>query len=161
MSNGMLVLFCVREIPYSSGSSWRTYLLVSVLYTDDPDPDLWIIRYFTDGWRRKENNKWITGILLFFSVVLIVCVLTNDLHQQFSGLKDRFLILIKITVMVFFYVDPVLIIACLVIMEILLVKKSRIPDRKTVLATGHSGLLCLAGTSPISSVALIKTLQEI
>ena len=48
MSDGMLVLFAYREIPYSSGSSWRTYLLVSVLYTDDPDPDLWIIRHFTD-----------------------------------------------------------------------------------------------------------------
>ena len=51
-----------------SGSSvYRTYLLVSVLYTDDPDPNLWIIRHFTDGWSRKEDNKidhWHPLILL-------------------------------------------------------------------------------------------------
>ena len=67
MSDGMLVLFAYREIPYPSGPSWRTYLLVSVLYTDDPDPNLWIIRHFTDGWSREEDNKmdhWHPLILL-------------------------------------------------------------------------------------------------
>ena len=54
------------------------------------------------------------------------------------------------------------IIACLVIMEILLVKKEPDPGQETVLATGHSRFAALAGTSPISSVCpLSKPLQEI
>ena len=92
----------------------------------------------------KKTTKWITGILLFFSVVLIVCVLTNDLHQQvfrFEGpvpYSDK-----NYSYGILFMLIQLWIIACLVIMEILLVKKSRIPDRKRFWLPVIPGLLLL------------------
>ena len=92
----------------------------------------------------KKTTKWITGILLFFSVVLIVCVLTNDLHQQvfrFEGpvpYSDK-----NYSYGILFMLIQFWIIACLVIMEILLVKKSRIPDRKRFWLPVIPGLLLL------------------
>ena len=96
-----------------------------------------------DG-EEKKTTKWITGILLFFSVVLIVCVLTNDLHQQvfrFEGpipYSDK-----NYGYGILFMLIQLWIIACLVIMEILLVKKSRIPDRKRFWLPVIPGLLLL------------------
>ena len=96
-----------------------------------------------DG-EEKKTTKWITGILLFFSVVLIVCVLTNDLHQQvfrFEGpvpYSDK-----NYSYGILFMLIQLWIIACLVIMEILLVKKSRIPDRKRFWLPVIPGLLLL------------------
>lgn len=96
-----------------------------------------------DG-EEKKTTKWITGILLFFSVVLIVCVLTNDLHQQvfrFEGpvpYSDK-----NYSYGILFMLIQFWIIACLVIMEILLVKKSRIPDRKRFWLPVIPGLLLL------------------
>ena len=93
----------------------------------------------------KKTTKWITGILLFFSVVLIVCVLTNDLHQQvfrFEGpvpYSDK-----NYSYGILFMLIQFWIIACLVIMEILLVKKSRIPDRKRFWLPVIPGLLLLS-----------------
>ena len=92
----------------------------------------------------KKTTKWITGILLFFSVVLIVCVLTNDLHQQvfrFEGpvpYSDK-----NYSYGILFMLIQFWIIACLVIMEILLVEKSRIPDRKRFWLPVIPGLLLL------------------
>lgn len=92
----------------------------------------------------KKTTKWITGILLFFSVVLIVCVLTNDLHQRvfrFEGpvpYSDK-----NYSYGILFMLIQLWIIACLVIMEILLVKKSRIPDRKRFWLPVIPGLLLL------------------
>ena len=92
----------------------------------------------------KKTTKWITGILLFFSVVLIVCVLTNDLHKQvfrFEGpvpYSDK-----NYSYGILFMLIQFWIIACLVIMEILLVKKSRIPDRKRFWLPVIPGLLLL------------------
>ena len=92
----------------------------------------------------KKTTKWITGILLFFSMVLIVCVLTNDLHQQvfrFEGpvpYSDK-----NYSYGILFMLIQFWIIACLVIMEILLVKKSRIPDRKRFWLPVIPGLLLL------------------
>lgn len=92
----------------------------------------------------KKTTKWITGILLFFSVVLIVCVLTNDLHQlvfRFEGpvpYSDK-----NYSYGILFMLIQFWIIACLVIMEILLVKKSRIPDRKRFWLPVIPGLLLL------------------
>lgn len=92
----------------------------------------------------KKTTKWITGILLFFSVVLIVCVLTNDLHQQvfrFEGpvpYSDK-----NYSYGILFMLIQFWIIACLVIMEILLVKKSRIPGRKRFWLPVIPGLLLL------------------
>ena len=92
----------------------------------------------------KKTTKWITGILLFFSVVLIVCVLTNDLHQQvfrFEGpvpYSDK-----NYSYGILFMLIQLWIIACLVIMELLLVKKSRIPDRKRFWLPVIPGLLLL------------------
>lgn len=92
----------------------------------------------------KKTTKWITGILLFFSVVLIVCVLTNDLHQQvfrFEGpvpYSDK-----NYSYGILFMLIQFWIIACLVIMEILLVKNSRIPDRKRFWLPVIPGLLLL------------------
>lgn len=92
----------------------------------------------------KKTTKWITGILLFFSVVLIVCVLTNDFHQQvfrFEGpvpYSDK-----NYSYGILFMLIQLWIIACLVIMEILLVKKSRIPDRKRFWLPVIPGLLLL------------------
>ena len=92
----------------------------------------------------KKTTKWITGILLFFSVVLIVCVLTNDLHQQvfrFEGpipYSDK-----NYSYGILFMLVQLWIIACLVIMEILLVKKSRIPDRKQFWLPIIPGMLLL------------------
>ena len=92
----------------------------------------------------KKTTKSITGILLFFSVVLIVCVLTNDLHQQvfrFEGpvpYSDK-----NYSYGILFMLIQFWIIACLVIMEILLVKKSRIPDRKRFWLPVIPGLLLL------------------
>ena len=92
----------------------------------------------------KKTTKWITGILLFFSVVLIVCVLTNDLHQQvfrFEGpvpYSDK-----NYGYGILFMLVQLWIIACLVIMEILLVKKSRIPDRKQFWLPVIPGMLLL------------------
>lgn len=92
----------------------------------------------------KKTTKWITGILLFFSVVLIVCVLTNDLHRQvfrFEGpvpYSDK-----NYSYGILFMLIQFWIIACLVIMEILLVKKSRIPDRKRFWLPVIPGLLLL------------------
>ena len=96
-----------------------------------------------DG-EEKKTTKWITGILLFFSVVLIVCVLTNDLHQRvfrFEGpvpYSDK-----NYSYGILFMLIQLWIIACLVIMEILLVKKSRIPDRKRFWLPVIPGLLLL------------------
>ena len=96
-----------------------------------------------DG-EEKKTTKWITGILLFFSVVLIVCVLTNDLHQQvfrFEGpipYSDK-----NYGYGILFMLIQLWIIACLVIMEILLVKKSRIPDRKQFWLPIIPGMLLL------------------
>ena len=96
-----------------------------------------------DG-EEKKTTKWITGILLFFSVVLIVCVLTNDLHQQvfrFEGpipYSDK-----NYSYGILFMLIQFWIIACLVIMEILLVKKSRIPGRKRFWLPVIPGLLLL------------------
>ena len=96
-----------------------------------------------DG-EEKKTTKWITGILLFFSVVLIVCVLTNDLHQQvfrFEGpvpYSDK-----NYSYGILFMLIQFWIIACLVIMEILLVEKSRIPDRKRFWLPVIPGLLLL------------------
>ena len=96
-----------------------------------------------DG-EEKKTTKWITGILLFFSVVLIVCVLTNDLHQQvfrFEGpvpYSDK-----NYGYGILFMLIQLWIIACLVIMEILLVKKSRIPDRKRFWLPVIPGMLLL------------------
>lgn len=93
----------------------------------------------------KKTTKSITGILLFFSVVLIVCVLTNDLHQQvfrFEGpvpYSDK-----NYSYGILFMLIQFWIIACLVIMEILLVKKSRIPDRKRFWLPVIPGLLLLS-----------------
>ena len=92
----------------------------------------------------KKTTKSITGILLFFSVVLIVCVLTNDLHQQvfrFEGpvpYSDK-----NYSYGILFMLIQFWIIACLVIMEILLVKKSRIPGRKRFWLPVIPGLLLL------------------
>ena len=92
----------------------------------------------------KKTTKWITGILLFFSVVLIVCVLTNDLHQQVFRFErpvpysDK-----NYSYGILFMLIQFWIIACLVIMEILLVKKSRIPDRKRFWLPVIPGLLLL------------------
>ena len=92
----------------------------------------------------KKTTKWITGILLFFSVILIICVLTNDLHQQvfrFEGpipYSDK-----NYGYGILFMLIQLWIIACLVIMEILLVKKSRIPDRKRFWLPVIPGLLLL------------------
>ena len=96
-----------------------------------------------DG-EEKKTTKWITGILLFFSVILIICVLTNDLHQQvfrFEGpvpYSDK-----NYSYGILFMLIQFWIIACLVIMEILLVKKSRIPDRKRFWLPVIPGLLLL------------------
>ena len=96
-----------------------------------------------DG-EEKKTTKWITGTLLFFSVVLIVCVLTNDFHQQvfrFEGpvpYSDK-----NYSYGILFMLIQFWIIACLVIMEILLVKKSRIPDRKRFWLPVIPGLLLL------------------
>ena len=96
-----------------------------------------------DG-EEKKTTKWITGILLFFSVVLIVCVLTNDLHQQVFRFErpvpysDK-----NYSYGILFMLIQFWIIACLVIMEILLVKKSRIPDRKRFWLPVIPGLLLL------------------
>lgn len=96
-----------------------------------------------DG-EEKKTTKWITGTLLFFSVVLIVCVLTNDLHQRvfrFEGpvpYSDK-----NYSYGILFMLIQLWIIACLVIMEILLVKKSRIPDRKRFWLPVIPGLLLL------------------
>ena len=96
-----------------------------------------------DG-EEKKTTKWITGTLLFFSVVLIVCVLTNDLHQQvfrFEGpvpYSDK-----NYGYGILFMLIQLWIIACLVIMEILLVKKSRIPDRKRFWLPVIPGMLLL------------------
>ena len=96
-----------------------------------------------DG-EEKKTTKWITGTLLFFSVVLIVCVLTNDFHQQvfrFEGpvpYSDK-----NYSYGILFMLIQLWIIACLVIMEILLVKKSRIPDRKRFWLPVIPGLLLL------------------
>ena len=92
----------------------------------------------------KKTTKWITGILLFFSVVLIVCVLTNDLHQQVFRFERPIPYSDKnYSYGILFMLIQFWIIACLVIMEILLVKKSRIPDRKRFWLPVIPGLLLL------------------
>lgn len=92
----------------------------------------------------KKTTKWITGILLFFSVVLIVCVLTNDLHQRVFRFEGPFPYSDKnYSYGILFMLIQLWIIACLVIMEILLVKKSRIPDRKRFWLPVIPGLLLL------------------
>ena len=107
----------------------------------------------------KKTTKWITGILLFFSVVLIVCVLTNDLHQQvfrFEGpvpYSDK-----NYSYGILFMLIQFWIIACLVIMEILLVKKSRIPDRKRFWLPVIPGLLLLGwNIANLLGLPFIKT----
>lgn len=57
-------------------------MLVSVLCTDDIDPDIGTDSHFADGRKRGKKNKKISTALLLPAAVLIVCVLTNDLHQQ-------------------------------------------------------------------------------
>lgn len=111
-----------------------------------------------DG-EEKKTTKWITGILLFFSVVLIVCVLTNDLHQQvfrFEGpipYSDK-----NYGYGILFMLIQLWIIACLVIMEILLVKKSRIPDRKRFWLPVIPGLLLLGwNIANLLGLPFIKT----
>ena len=111
-----------------------------------------------DG-EEKKTTKWITGILLFFSVILIICVLTNDLHQQvfrFEGpipYSDK-----NYGYGILFMLIQLWIIACLVIMEILLVKKSRIPDRKRFWLPVIPGLLLLGwNIANLLGLPFIKT----
>ena len=108
----------------------------------------------------KKTTKWITGILLFFSVVLIVCVLTNDLHQQvfwFEGpvpYSDK-----NYSYGILFIVIQGWIIFCLIWMEIILIRKSRIPGRKQFWLPVIPGILLLGwNIGNLLRLPLIKTI---
>lgn len=125
--------------PFGGHICWYLYYIPMILI-----PTFGLSATLLMDGAEKKTTKWITGILLFFSVVLIVCVLTNDLHQQvfrFEGpvpYSDK-----NYSYGILFMLIQFWIIACLVIMEILLVKKSRIPDRKRFWLPVIPGLLLL------------------
>ena len=119
-------------------------MLVSVLCTDDIDPDIGTDSHFADGRKRGKKNKKISTALLLPAAVLIVCVLTNDLHQQvFRFLMEPPYSDENYHYGKIFFVIQLWIIVCLAAMEVILVFKSRIPGRKQFWLPIIPGILLL------------------
>ena len=110
----------------------------------------------------KDGEKTVRKIIapLAFSVVLIISVFTNDLHQlvfRFSGrppLSDR-----DYSYGILFIVIQGWIIFCLIWMEIMLIRKSRIPGRKQFWLPVIPGILLLGwNIGNLFRLPLIKTI---
>ena len=110
----------------------------------------------------KDGEKTVRKIIapLAFSVVLIISVFTNDLHQlvfRFSGrppLSDR-----DYSYGILFIVIQGWIIFCLIWMEIILIRKSRIPGRKQFWLPVIPGILLLGwNIGNLLRLPLIKTI---
>ena len=110
----------------------------------------------------KDGEKTVRKIiaLLAFAVVLIISVFTNDLHQlvfRFSGrppLSDR-----DYSYGILFIVIQGWIIFCLIWMEIMLIRKSRIPGRKQFWLPVIPGILLLGwNIGNLLRLPLIKTI---
>ena len=110
----------------------------------------------------KDSGKTVRKItaLLAFAVALIVCVFTNDLHQQvfrFSGrppFSDR-----DYSYGILFMVIQGWIIFCLIWMEIMLIRKSRIPGKKQFWLPVIPGILLLGwNIGNLLRLPLIKTI---
>ena len=93
---------------------------------------------------RKKRIKKISTALLLPAAVLIVCVLTNDLHQQvFRFLMEPPYSDENYHYGKIFFVIQLWIIVCLAAMEVILVFKSRIPGRKQFWLPIIPGILLL------------------
>ena len=129
------VKFHIFHDPLGEHICWYLYYIPMILI---PVLGLAAAMFLGEKDGEKTGRKII--VLLAFAVVMIVCVFTNDLHQlvfRFSGrppFSDR-----DYSYGILFIVIQGWIIFCLIWMEIMLIRKSRIPGRKAILAAGYSG----------------------
>lgn len=135
-------------------------MLVSVLYSDDFDPCFRSVSSIV--FVEKDEEKTVRQIIILLTVaaVLIISVFTNDLHQlvfRFSKqppFSDR-----DYSYGILFVVIQGWMLSCLTGMEIILIRKSRIPGKKQFWLPVIPGILLLGwNVGNIFHLSFIQTL---
>ena len=128
------VKFHIFHDPLGEHICWYLYYIPMILI---PVLGLSAALFFVE----KDEEKTVRQIIILLTVaaVLIISVFTNDLHQlvfRFSKqppFSDR-----DYSYGILFAVIQGWMLSCLTGMEIILIRKSRIPGKETVLAASHS-----------------------
>ena len=149
------VKFHIFHDPLGEHICWYLYYIPMILI---PVLGLAAAMFLGEKDGEKTGRKII--VLLVFAVIMIVCVFTNDLHQlvfRFSGrppFSDR-----DYSYGILFIVIQGWIIFCLIWMEIMLIRKSRIPGRKQFWLPVIPGILLLGwNIGNLLRLPLIKTI---
>ena len=149
------VKFHILHDPLGEHICWYLYYIPMILI---PVLGLAAAMFLGEKDGEKTGRKII--VLLVFAVIMIVCVFTNDLHQlvfRFSGrppFSDR-----DYSYGILFIVIQGWIIFCLIWMEIMLIRKSRIPGRKQFWLPVIPGILLLGwNIGNLLRLPLIKTI---
>lgn len=133
------VKYHIFKTPLGGHICWYLYYVPMILI-----PTLGLTATLLLEERDEKRIKRISAALLLPAVVLIVCVLTNDLHQQvFCFLMEPPYSDENYHNGKIFFVIQLWIIICLAAMEVILVFKSRIPGRKQFWLPIIPGILLL------------------
>ena len=133
------VKYHIFKTPLGGHICWYLYYVPMILI-----PTLGLTATLLLEERDEKGIKRISAALLLPAVVLILCVLTNDLHQQvFCFLMEPPYSDENYHYGKIFFVIQLWIIICLAAMEVILVFKSRIPGRKQFWLPIIPGILLL------------------
>ena len=93
---------------------------------------------------KEETVKKISTVLLFCAVILILCVFTNDLHQQvFHFYLEPLYSSKNYSYGILFIVIQLWIVFCLITMDVIFICKSRIPGKKQLWLPVIPGIVLL------------------
>ena len=93
---------------------------------------------------KEETVKKISTVLLFCAVILILCVFTNDLHQQvFHFYLEPLYSSKNYSYRILFIVIQLWIVFCLITMDVIFICKSRIPGKKQLWLPVIPGIVLL------------------
>ena len=145
LSDGILVLCADSKISYFSWSSWRTYLLVSILYSHDSDSGSGFGSSNVFGRKGgRENDQKDYNFADRCSDIDRKCFYKWFASAGISFFPNSPHFRIKITAMVLFlWYTRRWILICLTGMEIILIRKSRIPGKKQFWLPVIPGILLL------------------
>ena len=133
------IKYHIFQDPLGGHICWYLYYVPMILI-----PTLGLTATLLMEEREEKRIKKISTALLLPASVLIVCVLTNDLHQQvFRFLMEPPYSDENYHYGKIFFVIQLWIIVCLAAMEVILVFKSRIPGRKQFWLPIIPGILLL------------------
>lgn len=125
--------------PFGEHICWYLYYVPMILI-----PTFGLTTALLLNENKEETVKKISTVLLFCAVILILCVFTNDLHQQVFHFHLEPLYSSKnYSYGILFIVIQLWIVFCLITMDVIFICKSRIPGKKQLWLPVIPGIVLL------------------